>query len=95
MATEPGVASRPMSLRIRSTIIRFSESVFGSRASARTMFASSAGVAPRAAVPFIGFDESVVPSFRRKSSGESDRMRASGKDRYAPNSTDCFARSAR
>jgi len=43
-----------MSLRRRSTIMRFSAWVFSSASMAATIAASSSGVAPRGAVPFIG-----------------------------------------
>ena len=53
-STEPIFATRPRSLRSRSTIIRFSARCFSSTASQVFRRASSRGVRPRGAVPFIG-----------------------------------------
>ena len=52
--TDPGVATRPRSLRSRSTIIRFSARFFSSAASAALRSASTAASPHAGAVPFIG-----------------------------------------
>jgi hypothetical protein len=52
--TVPVAATRDRSLRSRSTIITFSARSFALDRSAARLRSSAAGVAPRAAVPFIG-----------------------------------------
>lgn len=63
--TEPTTATRPRSLRTRSTIMMFSATSF---AEAR----SADGQASSGKVPLIGLDMTAVPRRRRKSSGDSD-----------------------
>jgi hypothetical protein len=70
----PGRATRVRSLRIRSTIIRFSARCLGSAAQLGSRAASSADVAPRRAVPFIGFAVKPPPSRVKNSSGEKERI---------------------
>ena len=61
-----------MSLRSRSTIIRFSARFLMSSDSRRAVSLSPSGARMRAAVPFIGRAVSTPASWRRKSSGEHD-----------------------
>ncbi len=67
--TLPISAMRPRSLRMRSTIMRFSARCFTSLASVRRASASASAVLPRGAVPFIGRVEITHPSCSMKSSG--------------------------
>ncbi len=73
-ATDPGTATRDRSLRIRSTIIRFSARCLGSAASVRAAAASASASASRAAVPFIGRAIASRPRSAKKSSGDSDAI---------------------
>jgi hypothetical protein len=63
--TVPTMATRPRSLRTRSTIMMFSATSF---ADAR----SADGQASSGRVPLMGLDVTSVPRRRRKSSGDSD-----------------------
>ena len=92
--TECGSAMRERSLRSRSTIIRFSARSFGALRRKSDCTASSAGVAPRGAVPFIGRASSRPARQSKNSSGETDRMRSSPKSRYAAYAFGCARRSA-
>ena len=84
-----------MSLRSRSTIIRFSARFFGSAASAAASAASRPASASRGAVPFIGrASMPPAPSSAKKSSGERDKSTASPSATIAPNPTGCRAASA-
>ena len=72
--TVPISATLPMSLRIMSTIMRFSARFFSESRSHAALWSSSPSVRPRGAVPFIGRDTS-VPSFRVKnSSGDTEQI---------------------
>ena len=73
--TVPSCATRPRSLRSRSTIIAFSARSFTEPSSRRLISSSSASHRPRGAVPFIGFVAMWRPSIRKNSSGEADRTR--------------------
>ncbi|MCY1243618.1 hypothetical protein D9M72_566420 [compost metagenome] len=67
----PTSVMREMSLRSRSTIMRFSACVFSSARIAAMISASSSAEAPRFAVPFIGcVSIHLSASTRKKSSGE-------------------------
>ena len=78
-STEPILATRPRSLRSRSTIIKFSARCFSSMASQVLRRASSRGVRPRGAVPFIGRVDMCLPSRRKNSSGDSDSTSSSAR----------------
>ena len=71
--TLPVRAILPISLRSISTIITFSARFFSELYSQRRWAASSAGVAPRRAVPFIGRALSCPSSSRKNSSGEAEQ----------------------
>ncbi|SLH95965.1 Uncharacterised protein [Mycobacteroides abscessus subsp. abscessus] len=80
--TLPIWQTRPRSLRSRSTIMRFSARVLGLSASSRRSRSSSAGVAPRGAVPLIGLLSTVrARSILRKRSGEEQAISRSSKRR--------------
>ncbi len=75
VATAPGSQTRLRSLRIRSTIIRFSARSLSLASNSAARRASSAGVAPRGRVPLIGRVSTVKAppasaSMRTKRSGE-------------------------
>ena len=77
-STLPISLTLPMSLRMRSTIIRFSARSFSLAASSAASAASDSGVAPRARVPLIGRD-SITPDGLtvRNCSGEALRSEIS------------------
>ena len=84
-----------MSLRRRSTIIRFSARFFTSRASPSRSPASRSGSGSRGAVPFIGrASMPPAPSSAKKSSGERDSSVAPGSFTSAPCPTGWRAASA-
>ena len=68
--TEPGAQTRARSLRMRSTIMRFSLRSFSLSRSPRAARSSASAVAPRAAVPLIGQASTSAPSALRKRSGD-------------------------
>ncbi len=70
--TEPTCATRPMSLRSRSTIITFSARFLVSTESRRAISLSPSGASARAAVPFMGRAVSTPASWRKNSSGEQE-----------------------
>ena len=70
--TLKGSATRDRSLRSRSTIITFSARSFGDVRRVWACAASSAGLAPRAAVPFMGRARICPPRQSKNSSGETD-----------------------
>ena len=73
--TEPAAHTRPRSLRMRSTIIKFSAIDFSSVRRAIATAASSAGVAPRAAVPLMGLHSTArLRSTRMNRSGEEQQI---------------------
>ena len=93
--TLPGSATRDRSLRIRSTIIRFSARSLTLRARRSLCARSSSGSRPRGAVPFIGRTVTAWSSSSKNSSGEAAASsanrptapphtppRASGADRH-------------
>ena len=82
--TEPLRATRPMSLRSRSTIIAFSARSFTDPSSPERIDSSSASHRPRGAVPFIGLVTIRSPSIRKKSSGEADSDRDASRCRRRP-----------
>ena len=95
-ARVPGAQTRDRSLRIRSTIIRFSARSFALSVSACPSAASCSGPTPRGRVPLIG-RVSTWPSAstRRKRSGEALSTATSGKSRKAANGAALRARSRR
>ena len=72
-STLPGSQTRLRSLRMRSTIMRFSARFLGSEESSAARRASARGSGRRAAVPFMGFAVILRPLTRKNSSGENDR----------------------
>jgi len=82
--TAPLRATRPMSLRIRSTIIAFSARSFVDACRARRIASSSSSHRPRGAVPFIGRETIRSPSIRKNSSGDADKTRCAPVSMYAP-----------
>ena len=74
--TVPVTATRPRSLRTRSTIMMFS-------ATSLTDARSADGSACRGSVPLIGLDVTVSPRRRRNSSGDSDATAPQSPARYA------------
>lgn len=68
--TEPGVADRPRSLRIRSTIMTFSARSLADAANRRRARSSACGSGDRGAVPLIGEVCTRSSAVRRNSSGD-------------------------
>ncbi|RYE94069.1 MAG: hypothetical protein EOO78_26065, partial [Oxalobacteraceae bacterium] len=94
--TEPVSATRPRSLRSRSTIIRFSARVLGSCRMCAATSVSRKSSPLAAAVPFIGCAVSVRPSCRMNSSGDRESSAPpSGSSANAPYGTGWRARSRR
>ena len=81
--TENGCATRERSLRIRSTIMTFSARSLSDARSAAALAWSASGVAPRAAVPFMGRTSRRDPSQSKNSSGETDSSWRPPMSRYA------------
>ncbi len=71
--TPPKSATRPRSLRIMSTIIRFSARFFSECCSHAARDLSSSSVRPRCTVPFMGLHVRVPPSRWKKSSGDAEQ----------------------
>ena len=87
--TEPGVQMRPRSLRSMSTIMTCSAWFLGSVARKVCWAASSGGVSPRGAVPFMGRVRMRLSWMRKKSSGEKESVGWESRWRMAAKSTGC------
>ncbi len=83
--TDPGAATRPISLRNRSTIIKFSARSFSDCASASASRRSRSGSAARGRVPLIGRVSISSPFSDKKRSGDRLRIALSGRRRKALN----------
>ena len=81
--TEPGAATRPISLRSRSTIIRFSARSFSDRASASASSRSASASAWRGRVPLIGRVSISSPFSDKNRSGDRLRIALSGRRKKA------------